>query len=123
LESLAHLDFKDPQVKLEQLVKRVPRVIEALSDCRVCLAPLGHLVRRVLLVLQEPMENLVHRVLEAHLELMVLLDHLVLLEPLDQEVLRVRKANAAHQEKWDLQDPLGLQESLWAMMQPHYLLF
>jgi hypothetical protein len=77
LESLAHRDFRDPQVKLEQLVKRDPRVIGASLVCRACLAPLDLLVRRVPLVLQEPMENLVHLVLEAHLVLTVLLDHLV----------------------------------------------
>lgn len=72
MESLDHLDFRDPPEKLVLQERKDLRVIEASLDCKGCLAQLGLPVKRVHLVPPEPMGSLAHLDPGAHLVLMVL---------------------------------------------------
>lgn len=119
MASLVHLVSRAHQERLEQQERRDPRDTEASLDCKGCLVPSDHLVRRVHLVPQEPMGSPGPQDPGVRLALMVPLDPLVSSEPLDLVGHRVKRANVGRREKWASRDRQDRRASLWVMMQLH----
>jgi hypothetical protein len=105
-----------------RLERRALRDTVVSLACRACLVLLGHRVRRVHLVPQEPTGNPAPPDPEARLvstEQLVLLASLEHRDPAD---LRERKGSEDPRVRWASQDHQVPLASLWATMQLHCLL-